>query len=286
MDIFYIDGEFVPAEKAALPVNDLAIIRGYGVFDFLKTYGGRPFLLAEHLQRLQRSADEIGLVLPWSQDELAAVVWATLAKNKHEESAIRIVVTGGPTEDFITPLGQPRLLVLVTPLQALPEWWFSEGIKIITVPIERDLPGAKSINYLPATMAIRRARKQGAVEAVFVNREGHAKEGTTSNIFAFFGDTLVTPADQVLPGITRQVVLQITAGLFNHDLRDIRKTELLQADELFITGSSKGLVPVVNVDGTTIGSGKPGPRTQTVMKRLDNYVKTSNQQIGKNEPDT
>lgn len=275
MDIFYIDGDYVPADEAALPVNDLAIIRGVGVFDFLKTYEGCPFLLTEHLQRLERSAREIDLAFPWTIEELGHIVTETLARNDHPESGIRIVVTGGPSEDFITPLGRSRLLVLVTPLPPRRESWYVDGVKIITVSAERNLPGAKSINYLAGAMATRRAHRQDAVEAVYIDRHNHAKEGTTSNIFALFGNTLVTPGTNILPGITRQVVLEITAAGFSQEIRDIRKDELLSADELFITGSGKGLVPVVNVDGRPVGSGKPGPGTKKVMGLLDDYVKTS-----------
>ena len=120
MDIFYIDGKFVPADQAALPVNDLAILRGFGVFDYLRPYDGCPFLLGEHLDRLARSAREIELALPWSPSDLAGIVRETLSRNNHAESSIRIVVTGGPSEDFITPLGHSRLLVLVTPAPSLP----------------------------------------------------------------------------------------------------------------------------------------------------------------------
>lgn len=275
MDIFYMDGDYVPADKAALPVNDLAIIRGVGVFDFLKTHGGCPFLLDEHLQRLERSAREIDLAFPWSLEELGHIVKETLSRNDHPESGIRIVVTGGPSEDFITPLGRSRLLVLVTPLPPRNEAWYTDGVKIITVSAERNLPGAKSINYLTGAMATRRAREQDAVEAVYVDRHNYAREGTTSNIFGLFGNTLVTPSKNILPGITRQVVLDITAGEFSQEMRDIRKDELLQADELFITGSGKGLVPVINVDGIPIGDGTPGPGTKKIMALLADYVKHS-----------
>ncbi len=166
MGVFYIDGEFVPAEKAVLPVNDLAVVRGLGVFDLMRTYNGKPFFLMEHLERLQRSADRIDLTLRWSLDELADVVMQTLSRNSYAESNIRVVVTGGSSSDFITPDGRPRLLVLVTPLPQLPGWWYTDGAKVITFCTRRSLTGTKSINYILSTMALRQARQADAVVAV------------------------------------------------------------------------------------------------------------------------
>lgn len=271
MGIYYIDGEFVPADEAVIPVNDLAVLRGYGVFDFLRTYRGKPFFLKEHIERLKQSARQIDLDFPWSQSKLAAVVMQTLSRNNYSEANIRIVVTGGASPDFITPQGKPRLLVLVTPAQKLPVWWYENGVKIITTFTERFIPGAKSINYIPATIALKKARKQNAVEAVYIDRDGFVQEGTTSNLFAFIGDKLVTPGREILAGITRHVVLTLTEGMFDAEIRDIKKDELLKADEVFITGTNKGLVPVVQVDDTIIGDGKPGARTRQVMETLAEY---------------
>jgi branched-chain amino acid aminotransferase len=252
MDIYYIDGEFVPADEAVIPVNDLAVIRGYGVFDFLRTYGGKPFFLKEHIERLEQSARQIDLDFPWSHSKLAAVVMQTLNRNNYSEANI-------------------RLLVLVTPAQKLPEWWYENGVKIITTFAERFIPGAKSINYIPATIALKKARKQNAVEAVYIDRDGFVQEGTTSNLFAFIGDKLVTPGREILAGITRHVVLTLAEGMFDTEIRDIKKDELLKADEVFVTGTNKGLVPVVQVDDTIIGDGKPGARTRQVMETLAEY---------------
>jgi branched-chain amino acid aminotransferase len=275
MDIYYIDGQHVPANQAVVPVNDLALLRGYGVFDLLRTYDGIPFLLQEHLSRLKQSAQKIGLYFPWSQDELTKIVISTLKKNHHTDSNIRIFVTGGPSKDFITPEGKPRLLVLVSPVPALPKSWYSKGIKIIIIPLERIMPGAKSTNYLSATMALKKARQQNAVEAVYMDSSGMIKEGTTSNLFAFYNDKLVTPGEKILSGITRRVVLQIAKPLFKTKICEIKKKDLFTADEIFISGSNRGLVPVVQVEDTVIGNGKPGNNTKTLIHQLKKYIENS-----------
>lgn len=272
MSVYYIDGSFVPSDQAVIPVDDLAVLRGFGVFDLVRTYNGKPFFLKEHIERLRHSADEIGLHFPWSTDEMLDIVMATLRKNHHEESNIRMVVTGGSSPDFMTPRNNPRLLILVSPIPALPEIWYREGVKIITRVTERFKPGVKSINYIPATVALKEARQQGAVEAVYLDRQGFVLEGTTSNIFAFKGNTLITPGRDILSGITRKVIMDVARELFHIDIRDISREELLASDELFITGTNKGVVPVIQVDNATIGNGKPGPLTRRLIEKLAEHT--------------
>ena len=268
MSIYYIDGAFVPANQAVIPVDDLAVLRGYGVFDLVRTYGGKPFFLKEHIERLRNSAAEIGLHMPWTIRELIGIVNETLAKNSHRESNIRIVVTGGSSPDFTTPQDNPRLLVLVSPLPELPAAWYSDGVKIITLVTERFKPGAKSINYIPATVALEKARRKDAIEALYLDRQDYVLEGTTSNVFAFIGKALITPGRDILSGITRQVVLAVAAERFEVQIRDISRQELMQADEVFITGTNKGVVPVIQVDDTVIGRGAPGPLTRRLTDDL------------------
>lgn len=269
MPIYYVDGKFLPAEEAVIPVDDLAVIRGIGVFDLLRTYNGKPLFLREHVDRLFESARQISLDLPWSRDEVRRIALETLSRNALEEANIRIIATGGTSTDFMTPQGKPRLLVLVTPLPRLPADWYDRGVKVVTMRLERRIPGAKSIDYVPAAMALRQARAQDAVEALYVDRHGNALEGTTSNLFALIGGRLVTPGSGILAGITRQVVLDIARPLLPIDIRNIPLAELLTADELFITGTNKGLVPVVQVDDTTIGDGLPGMQTRRIMTALE-----------------
>ncbi len=272
MNIYYVDGKFVPADQAMIPVDDLAIIRGIGVFDLLRTYNGKPYFLKEHVTRLCHSARQIELKMPWSHEQICSVALETLARNPYDEANIRIIVTGGSSPDFMTSVGRPRLLVLVTPLRKLPSWWYTRGAKVITVRSKRNVPGAKSIDYLPAAMALREAASQEAIEAIYLDEAEHALEGATSNLFAFIDDKLVTPGQGVLSGITRKVVLKIAKGHYIVDLRDIPLKELLGAQEVFITGTNKGLVPVVKIDDHIIGTGRPGPLTQRMMMLLEQYT--------------
>jgi branched-chain amino acid aminotransferase len=271
MDTYYIDGEFVPADRAVIPVTDLAVLRGLGAFELLRTYGGHPFALEEHLERLQHSVQKMGLRLPWTTAELRRIVLETLQRNLangHSESNIRIIVTGGSSSDFMTHQGQPRLLVLVSEMPRQPATWYTDGVKITTMQNRRILPGAKSINYLSATIALKKARDLGAVESLYVDRDGLVFECTTSNIFIFAGSTLVTPGRRILSGITRAFILDLAQRLFTVDVRDLTLEELLRADEVFISGTNKGVVPVVQVDDVQIGNGRPGRHTLALIKSL------------------
>jgi len=274
--ILFLDGQYLPAEQAMIPVDDLAVVRGIGVFDLLRTYGGKPMFLKEHVSRLFASARQINLDLPWSHEQVCQIALETLRRNEVDEANIRMIATGGSSADFITPQGRPRLLVLVTPLPKLPRWWYEKGIKVITMRTERRIPGAKSIDYIPAAMALHQAQASNAIEALYVDRNDFALEGTTSNLFAVIDDRLVTPGQGILSGITRQAVLDLARELLPIDIRDLPLAELLTAREVFLTGTNKGLVPVVQVDDTRIADGQPGPQTRRIMAALEaHFMQTS-----------
>ncbi len=273
MRTYYVDGQFVLEDKAVIPVDDLSVLRGFGVCDLMRTYKGRPYFLTEHIKRLENSAKEIDLKLPWSTEQIETIVLKTLEKNSRiDEANIRIVITGGSSKDFLTPQGRPRLLVLVTEIPTLPGEWYEKGVKVITIEQERNIPGAKSISYIPATLALKKAKKVNAVEALYMDRNGFVQEGTTSNLFAFINKRLVTPGKGVLKGITRQVILAVTQEMFKIELRSIHINELLSADEAFISGTNKGIVPVVTVNDSTIGGGIVGGGTKKVIKALDRHT--------------
>ncbi|MBT8360459.1 MAG: aminotransferase class IV [Deltaproteobacteria bacterium] len=272
MGIYYIDGTFVSASEAVLPVSDLAVLRGYGVFDFMRTYGGRPFQLKAHVKRLRNSAHLIGLSCPWSLQEIRDIVEETLRRNDYSESNIRLLITGGDSDDSITPGTQPRLLVMISEVKTFPVHWYTAGVKIITKDITRFIPGAKSIDYIRAILALDDAKAQHAVESLYVDSHDNILEGTTSNLFVVSDGNVVTPAENILPGITRDVVLEITTSSFKIALRSVTKKELFRADEVFVTSSNKEILPVIQVDDQQIGNGKPGKVTVQIMDMFKAYT--------------
>lgn len=270
--VYYVDGKFVAAADAVFPIDDLGLLRGYGCFDFMRTYGGKVIFIQDHVQRLFRSARQIGIELPVSEDELIRLVKETLARNPAMESSVRILVTGGSSPDFITPQGRPRLAILVSALSAYPPAWYREGAKIITVAHTRAIPGSKSIDYIRAILVLAEARQQSAIEAVYIDGDGRVREGTTSNIFAFFGDRLATPGKGILFGVTRQKVLGLAEGKYPIEIREMHRDELLRADEVFITSSNRLIVPIVRVDEAVIADGRPGEGTQWIMHAFADFT--------------
>ena len=266
MSVFYIDGQYRDADASAIPATDLSILRGYGVFDFLRTYGGIPFQLRAHLRRLQRSAALIELDCPWDIEELADIVLGTLCRNSYDESGIRIVVTGGDSPNGFMPTGASRLLVMVRPAQNLPAAAYEKGAAIATVEQRRILPEAKTINYIPGIMAQRRAERRvpGAIDAVYTV-DGRVIEGTRSNTFVFKEGRWITPAAGLLLGVTRAEVIKLLECDGACEMRDVTLDEYYDADEIILTSSTKEIVPIVQVDAVTIGGGLPGPQSRRLM---------------------
>ncbi len=273
LDTYYIDGDFVDDEQAQISVKDLTVLRGFGIFDFLITYNKRPFYLKEHVQRFENSARKIGLKLGHTNEEIVDIVNKTIEKNSHhKESSIRIIYTGGVSPDGVTPQGNGILMVMVTPKHNLPDWWYEDGAKIVTVNIERFIPASKSTNYLTAVFAQQQAREQDGIEAVYVDKENRVLEGTASTFFAFKDKTLITPPDSILLGITREVVINLVKGLYNLEMRHIDKSELENMDEVFISASNKEIVPIIKINDMIVGSGKPGDKTRHIMRLFKEYT--------------
>jgi branched-chain amino acid aminotransferase len=271
---WYIGEQWVHPDKATISINDVAVLRGYSVFESLRTYDRRPFHLDLHLERLYRSARLIEMEIPWQSEQIAQIVREIIARNTYRHAAIRLLVTGGESEDGILPSGRPLLIVLITPLDERDMQRFAKGCRLITTRLQRNSPEAKTANYIAAVRALQEAVRSDASDALFVNEREHVLEATRSNFFIFRGDTLITPHRGILVGITRNVVLELARGKFIVEERPILLEELALADEAFITSSSKEITPVVQIDDRIIGDGKPGRRTyqleQLFIEMVDN----------------
>jgi branched-chain amino acid aminotransferase len=269
---WYRDGEWVHPNEATISIHDIAVLRGYSAFEALRTYDRRPFHLKEHLERLYRSAAVIDLEIPYTREEIADVVRELIARNAYRHASVRLLVTGGESEDGVIAVGRPRLIAMISPLGERDMQRFARGYFLITTRLQRESPEAKTSNYTAAVRALKQAARRGADDALFVSAQGHVQEATRSNFFIFRGDTLVTPREEILLGITRNVVLELARGRFPIEERPILLEELAQADEAFVTSSSKEIVPVVRIDEQVIGNGVPGPRTTELEQRFIEMV--------------
>ncbi|GAC1392192.1 MAG: branched-chain-amino-acid transaminase [Ktedonobacteraceae bacterium] len=270
--LWYINGRWVHPNAGTISINDVAVLRGYSAFESLRTYNRRPFHLDEHLNRLYRSAGMIELDIPYTREHISNIIHEIIERNTYKHASIRILVTGGETEDGILPSGKAILAVLITQLGERDMERFVQGYKVITSRLQRVSPEAKTTNYIEAVRSLKEATRRDAVDALFVNEQGHVLEGTRSNFFVFRGDTLVTPSAGVLIGVTRNTVLELARGIFTIEERPISFDELAHVDEAFITSSSKEITPVVQIDDLVVGNGKPGFRTTTLEQRFIEMV--------------
>jgi branched-chain amino acid aminotransferase len=273
---WYINGQWVHPHEATISINDTAVLRGYSVFESLRTYDRRPFHLQAHIMRLYHSADLIELEVPFSREFLESTIQEAIERNTYPHATIRLLVTGGISEDGVLPSEEPGLAILVTPLPERDMLRFAQGIKLITTRHQRLNPEAKTSSYLSAIRALKEAARRGASDALHVNEHDHVLESTRGNFFIFRGDTLITPKDEVLHGITRETVLSLAQDRFAIEERPILLAELCEVDEAFITSSSREITPVVQIDDVVIGNGKSGLRTYELEQRFISLVKDGN----------
>lgn len=264
-----IDGTPCASDEARVSVFDRGFLYGDSVFEALRTYGGKPFALEEHVSRLIRSAELVRIPAPLAQREFEQEIARALRLANLPESYVRVLVTRGRAQRLglaSSLAGAPLRVVMVLPLELPPEEKYAKGISAITYRVPRladgtSAAGAKLGNYLVSVLATDAARSVGAEEAIFLDSSGHALEGATSNVFVARGDRLVTPplSQDILAGITRRHVLDVAAELgVPVDERPIALPELTEADELFVSSSIRELLAVTRVDDTRIGSGRPG----------------------------
>ena len=275
MSLHYLNNEWVGENDLTISVFDLSVIRGFGVFDFLRTYDNKPFELNAHIDRLFRSANTLGIVIPKTKTQIKKIIAEGLVKNTFPEKNIRIVVTGGITADGITP-GDPSFFVIFTKAVNYPNDYYEKGVKIITYPHLRPYPAAKSLNYQMGIVALQKAKKEKAIEAVFVGPKGELYEGTTSNFFVVIDGELVTPKDKILFGITRNIVIDIAKkeGIKVVE-RALNISEISKFEEVFITASNKEVMPVVQIGSLPVNTQKVGNATRVIYKKYKEIVTKS-----------
>ena len=278
----HIGGRICPPAEAKISVFDRGFLYGDSVYETVATMHGRLFALADHLDRLERSAGRIGLRPP-PRATVERAVAETVQAAANAESRVRIVLTRGVGKLDLDPasVDDTQLVVIVMPLQNLPAALYESGVPVAIVSVLRNDPRAidpaiKSGNYLNNVMAVGEARRQGAHEALLCAADGSVAEGATSNVFLVTGGEVRTPGLDVgiLEGITRGQVLALCRanGIAARETR-LWPDELRGADEVFITSATRQVLPVTQVDRTVIGGGKPGPITRRLMQLLDQLAR-------------
>ncbi len=279
----HLDGRLVAEEEARVSVFDRGLLFGDGIFEAMRAVAGRVFRLERHVRRLERSAGSIGLDLPWGSDRVAALIDELLESNRLSEARIRLTVTRGRGRpgDYIGADSPPTVFATAAPFQALPSRDYAEGVKI-SIANRRAIPHAsidasiKSISRLASVLARREARQKGDHEAILLDEAGCVTEGTASNVFLVERGALVTPPapDGSLPGITREAMLELAreAGCTASE-ESVPADRLHAAEEIFLTNTSWGVLPVSRIDDRPVSGGRPGPVTSTLVDLYRSLVR-------------
>lgn len=253
----FVNNQFVEKEKAFIFTNDLAIQRGYAAFDYLRTRDHKPLFLDDYLTRFFNSAREMFINIPLSKEAVKEVILQLIERNGMPESGIRLVATGGYSPDSYTPVAG-NLIINQEPITLISEDKFFAGVKIMTHEYMRDLPGVKSINYLMGIWLQQQLRAK-QLDDVLYYHNGIVTEFPRANVFIVTKEgELVTPAQNVLEGITRKRILEFGHKLVPTVMRDIHIDELRDAAEVFMTSTTKRILPIVEIDGKPVGAGKVG----------------------------
>jgi branched-chain amino acid aminotransferase len=272
----YISGKYYDKENAKVSVYDHGFLYGDGVFEGMRSYGGKVFRLEAHLERLWASAKAIWLSIPMSPADMAKAVNETLATNGIKDGYIRLVVTRGAGALGLDPnkCSDPQIVIIADHIQLYPKEMYENGLEIITASTIRNhsaalSPRIKSLNYLNNIMAKIEGLQAGCVEALMLNAKGEVAECTGDNIFIVRKGVLMTPPIDagILEGITRDAVIEL-AEQMKIPVQQVPfvRHDIFIADECFLTGSAAEVIPVVKLDSRVIGDGKPGPLTKKLIE--------------------
>lgn len=268
----YFNGKIKTLDKIGISPYDLGFIRGYSVFDAMRTQNGNPLLLNEHWQRFQNAAKALNLKIPISENKYQGIVKKLLKLNNFPETLIRMILTGGISKDAFSLSGRETFLILMEKFKPLNKEIYEKGVSAVTLNFCRELPEIKTTNYLEAIRCQNLKNHYKAFEIIYI-KNNEVLEASTSNIFIFKKNILITPKDKILSGITRNLVIKIAKNLFQIEERKIFEKELFNASEAFLTATNKNIVPIVKIDDKRINNGKIGKNTEILMNKFSEFLK-------------
>ena len=267
---FCVNGKIVLAENAKLQVTDLGLLRGYGIFDFLKVENRIPLFIEDHLTRFQNSAKEMGLKIGYSVEELKILVMKLIAKNEFKNGGMKIILTGGYSENGYLPAKESNLIILLTNFKVPSKKVFAKGVKLMLHEHFRHASFVKTTNYIEPIRLANDLKKVGAMDVLY-HWDGKISESSRSNFFIVKKDkTIITSTSHVLKGITRKRVLDLAKSHYKVIEKDITFRDLKSATEAFLSSTTKGTLPVVQIDDFKINNGKPGkvsPHLNELLKK-------------------
>ncbi|MCF7957645.1 MAG: branched-chain-amino-acid transaminase [Phycisphaerae bacterium] len=282
LKIWLNDG-LVDESEAKVSVFDHGLLYGDGVFEGIRVYGGKVFELKAHIDRLYMSAKAIRLPIPSDPDELARNTQTTVEANNIQDGYIRMIVTRGKGSLGLNPLTckTPQIIIIASCIQLYPLELYENGLRVISANTMRNHPlcvnpQIKSLNYLNNILAKLEALDRDMLEAIMYNHEGYVTEGTGDNIFVIRDGKIYTPptSSGALEGITRNVVIKLAReNGYEMFEQNLTRYDLYIADEIFLTGTAAEVIGVVEIDGRSIGTGRPGPITKVLLVKFEAYVR-------------
>ncbi|MDO8491940.1 MAG: aminotransferase class IV [Dehalococcoidia bacterium] len=280
-DIVFLNGALVPKQDARISAFDYGFLYGYGLFETVRAYSGRVFRLEQHLTRLARGAEVLGLSAKLTSFDLKKAIYDVLEANHLSEARVRLTVSAGAGEPIADLDTCPAPTVFIAAQQISPQLQraYQNGYKAVVSrwrqPGQPSPAGVKSLNYLRNVLAKAEAKKAGADEALLLNDRGYLAEGTACNVFLVDSGKLATPSLEsgVLPGVTRDAVLEMARRLqLRVEEREVSLPELLKAQEAFLTSAVIEVMPLTAVNGKAIGSGRPGARSKELSDAFRELV--------------
>jgi branched-chain amino acid aminotransferase len=247
----FVNGDILPIKKAQIGITDLGLLRGYGIFDFFRAINGKLIYLDSHLDRFERSMQFMQLESPFSRVELTENIVKIAELNHAPLLGLKLIATGGYSVDGYTPT-TPNILIMGKPFTIPP---FEKGIKLMLFDHVRDMAEVKSLNYsFPISQLL--TLQKGGFDDVLYHRNDSISESSRSNIFIVKNGVLITPKADILKGVTRNFLMQLAANEMPVEERDVTVSEVLNADEIFLSGSSKRVQPVIQVNDKHYKTGK------------------------------
>lgn len=264
----FADGQIISTSKASIHPMDLGFIRGYGIFDFFRTVNFKALFLDSYLDRFYSSAEKTFLPLDYSRAELKSVIQDLIEKNHLKEGGIRMLLSGGVSANHFSP-AKGKLFIFSESLIFPAQEKYDKGIKLLSLEYVRPISEIKTTNYaLPVWDSIR--WKDAGAEDVLYHMNGMISESSRSNFFIVKDGIISTPDSHVLMGITRKHVIELAGEV---QIRPVSMQEALNADEAFITSTTKVLLPVTQIDEHEIGTGKPGPVSLDLLAKFRDLEK-------------
>ncbi|MGB4838133.1 MAG: aminotransferase class IV [Saprospiraceae bacterium] len=256
----FVNGEMVPASEANVNITDIGFLRGYGVFDFFRVIDGTPVFLEDYLDRFERSVKGLHLAMPYSRSYLTEKIYEIISLNQHALLGIKLLCTGGYSTDGYTPTDS-NVFMLANPFLFHP---YEKGLKLMSVDHQRDMFHIKSLNYLQPISLLPKMKAIHADDVLY-HKSGFVSESSRSNVFMVKNNTLITPSEGILEGVTRKRIIAFATEIMPIEVRPVTPAEIWNSDEVFLTASTKRISPVTAIDDYSFES---GPFTRLLYQRL------------------